>query len=218
MLVTSALRRSRTSNASSSTASVQRGAAGFVAGAAWPGQGLGQSQAEKETSGDTNKMAVILGGCFPSGVTETEWQGSVEEIAEKHLQTLKLWYPLAEGGNKPQWKKLWMNTVPQLGQEGVDAILQKIQAIRKYARKKMKNSTTGARMPPWLKELVACFNCKPALPVEAGLERPKLKRLRSKTSPDKVLTEVLATTKHLKIHLWKLAWLPRCLFNPFRAL
>ena len=56
MLVTSALRRRRTSNASSSTASVQRGAAGFVAGAAWPGQGLGQSPAEKETSGDTNKM------------------------------------------------------------------------------------------------------------------------------------------------------------------
>ena len=41
---------------------------------------------------------------------------------------------------------------------------------------------------------MACFNCKPALPVEAGLERPKLKRLRSKTSPDKVLTEMLATT------------------------
>jgi hypothetical protein len=142
MLVTSALRRSRTSNASSSTASVQRGAAGFVAGAAWPGQGLGQSQAEKETSGDTNKMAAILRGCFPSGVTETEWQGSAEEIAEKHLQTLTLWYPLADRGNKPQWKKLWMNTFPQLGQEGVDTILQKIQAIRKYARKKLKNNIT----------------------------------------------------------------------------
>ena len=127
-------------------------------------------------------------------MTENEWQGSAEEIAEKHLQTLTLWYPLADRGNKPQWKKLWMNTFSQLGQEGVDTILQKIQATRKYARKKMKNNTTGARMPPWLKELVACFNCKPALPVEAGLERPKLKMLRPKTSPDKTLTEVLATT------------------------
>ena len=183
MLVTSALRRSRTSNASSSTASVQRGAAGFVAGAAW--QGLGQSQA----SCDTNKMAVILGGCFPSGVTETEWQGSVEEIAEKHLQTLKLWYPLAEGGNTPQWKKLWMKTVPQLGQEGVDAILQKIQAIRKYARKKMKNSTTGARMPPWLKELVAggmfqlqtSFACR-GWPGKAKVKKAEVKNISRQSS------------------------------------
>ena len=120
-----------------------------------------------------------------------------------------------------------MKTFPQLGQEGVDAILQRIQAIRKYARKKMKNSTAGARMPPWLKKLVACFNCKPTLPVEAGLERPKLKRLRSKASPNKALTELLATTDETHEdspveapgdffqvqRVWMLAWLPRCLFN-----
>ena len=183
MLVTSAVRRSRTSKGSSSPTSVQRGAAGSVAGAAWPGTGLEHSQAEKEKGCDSNKVAAILRGCFPTGVTESQWQGSVEETAERHLQALKLWYPMAEGGNKPEWKKLWMKTFPRLGHEGVDAVLTKIQAIKKYVKKKRKNSTTGARMPLWLRELVDCLGSKPALPVEAGLERPQLKRLRSKTSP-----------------------------------
>ena len=61
----------------------------------------------------------------------------------------------------------------ELGHEGVDAVLTKIQAIKKYVKKKRKNSTTGARMPLWLRELVDCLGSKPALPVEAGLERPK---------------------------------------------
>ena len=60
----------------------------------------------------------------------------------------------------------------------MDAVLTKIQAIKKYVKKKRKNSTTGARMPLWLRELVDCLGSKPALPVEAGLERPQLKRLR----------------------------------------
>ena len=68
------------------------------------------------------------------------------------------------------------------------------QKICQKKNEEQHNNTTGARMPPWLKGLVACFNCKPALPAEAGLKRPKLKMLRPKTSPDKTLTEVLATT------------------------
>ena len=51
-VVTSALRRSRTSKDSSSPPSVQRGAGGSVAGAAWPGKGLEHSQAEKEKGCD----------------------------------------------------------------------------------------------------------------------------------------------------------------------
>ena len=115
-------------------------------------------------------------GCLPHGTKESNWQGPPEELGEKHVHVLKVWFSsLAPSGNKPLWRKLWQKSFPNLSLDSVNAILQKISAIRSFAKKKEKNKVTGERMPLWVKELVAAMesdtpSLKASLPVKAGLE------------------------------------------------
>ena len=75
------------------------GSADREAAADSPRSDRGLTRSDHDVTWVSNKVAAILRGCFPTGVTESQWQGSVEETAERHLQALKLWYPMAEGGN-----------------------------------------------------------------------------------------------------------------------
>ena len=123
-------------------------------------------------------LSAVLRGSFKQGhPKESEWHGSAEEMAEKHVAFLKTWFIVAKGGNTPIWRKLWQKSFPHLTLDNVNTILQKIGGIKNFAKKKAKNSVTGEKMPIWLKEIVAALDLElpqPKLPV-AGLERPDVK-------------------------------------------
>ena len=104
-----------------------------------------------------DSAAAVLRGCYPTGFQETAWNGTEESIGEGQTQGLKAWFQLGLLGVDLQ-RKAWGQAFPGLAKATVDCVLKKIGAVKKFVLKKKKNSVTGERMQPWVKELLVVLS------------------------------------------------------------
>ena len=155
MLISSAVRRSK--------ASAPKPAALPVAS-----HGHGHGGLEKA---NVSSAAAVLRGCFPNGFQEISWNGSEEVVGETQSKALQAWFQLDVGGVEWQ-RKAWGEAFPGLGKATIDAVLKKIANVKTFVLKKGKNSVTGERMQPWVKDLLQVFGTKKASPKTAAPRPP----------------------------------------------
>ena len=160
MLITSAVKRSKAS----------------APKPALPVAGHGYGGLEKAS---VSSAAAVLRGCFPNGFQEISWNGSEEVVGETQSKALQAWFQLDAGGVEWQ-RKAWGEAIPGLGKSTIDAVLKKIANVKTFVLKKGKNSVTGERMQPWVKDLLQVFGAKKASPKAAA---PMLAPKHAKPTP-----------------------------------
>ena len=134
MLVSSALRRSRTSHGSSS------GSIG--------------SSLPKATSSEVVPAAITcLRSAFPQGFKESLFNGTENEIGETHCAFLQKWYQLKCGADES--RKAFKCAFPGLGDAVVNSAISKVSAVKSFVFRKHRNAKTGERMASWVKEIYA---------------------------------------------------------------
>ena len=131
---------------------------------ALPVAGHGHGGLEKAS---VSSAAAVLRGCFPNGFQEISWNGSEEVVGETQSKALQAWFQLDVGGVEWQ-RKAWGEAFPGLGKATIDAVLKKIANVKTFVLKKGKNSVTGERMQPWVKDLLQVFGAKKASPKAAA--------------------------------------------------
>ena len=147
MLVSSAVRRSKSSSAVS-----------------WPvashpvGDG-GLPKASTKADAALNvqiNSAAFLKGCYPHGTLgmgmNTQTQAGLVGMIHH--------------------RKAWGKAFPGLNMAGIDGAFKNNSAVRKFVLKKKKNSVTAARMQPWVKELLDVLNRHPKGEVGHPLAEP----------------------------------------------
>ena len=167
MLITSAVKRSK--------ASASKPAALPVAS-----HGHGHGGLEKA---NVSSAAAVLRGCYPNGFQEISWNGNEEMVGETQSKALQAWFQLDAGGVEWQ-RKAWGEAFPGLGKATIDAVLKKnCTNVKTFVLKKGKNSVTGERMQPWVKDLLQVFGAKKASPNKAAAPMPPSKPAKQTPAP-----------------------------------
>ena len=153
MLVSSAVRRGKSSSAVSlPVASHPVGDGGLP---------KASTKADAALNAQIDNAAAVLRGCYPHGFQENTWNGDEEDIGATHTKGLKAWFQTQAGlVGVIHHRKAWGKAFPGLNKASIDGVLKKISAVRKFVlkKKKKKNSITGARMQPWVRELLDVLN------------------------------------------------------------
>ncbi len=166
MLVSSALRRSRTSHGSSSGS-------------------IGSSLPKAEKTEAVTAAMSCLRSTFPQGFKESMFNGTEDEIGEMHCAFLKKWFLFKCGADES--RKAFKGAFPGLADAVVNSALSKVSAVKAFVYRKQRNSKTGARMAPWVKEIL-CVLEKPEknLAASSSLQKADNPKFETAGSSSKV--------------------------------
>ena len=118
-------------------------------------------QRMKEAQGEALKLQHVLKNHFPSGVHDSQWIGTTDEVGEKHQKFLETWFLVAARATKDEERKAVLKAFPKCPQSYVDTLVNKSREVRKHVLKKGRNMKSGILMEDWCKQLLAVLTGLP---------------------------------------------------------
>jgi len=99
-------------------------------------------------------IAAMLRGSFGGkDMKESLWNGTPEEVGERHHKFLCLWFRQPPTSIEVT-RKIWQEAFPGLDKASRNSVLKKLAAVKSMCNRKDRNSKTGELMASWLKELL----------------------------------------------------------------
>lgn len=156
-------------------------------------------QKMREAQSEALKLQHVLKSHFPSGVHDSLWTGTADEVGEKHQKFLETWFVVAARATKDEERKAVLKAFPKCPQSYADTLINKSREVRKHVLKKGRNMKTGILMADWCKQLLAVLNGLPGkgtepqafLPVSVNVtaSSSKAKPDLKPSGPDKQVVE-----------------------------
>lgn len=118
-------------------------------------------QKMKEAQSEALKLQHVLKSYFPSGIHDSMWVGTADEVGEKHQKFLETWFVVAATATKDEERKAVLKAFPGCPQSYADTLINKSREVRKQVLKKGRNMKSGILMASWCKQLLAVLTGLP---------------------------------------------------------
>ena len=96
---------------------------------------------------------MLRGNFGGKDMKESLWNGTPEEVGERHHKFLCLWFRQPPTSIEVT-RKIWQEAFPGLDKASRNSVLKKLAEVKSMCNRKDRNSKTGEHMPSWLKELL----------------------------------------------------------------